>query len=222
MLISQFHARHGLVRPSFSSNDGPTAPIVQSGGSWGRPHYAGWLGYSCLWEGALDSTSNNSVTPLINALIAAEFAPEGVTKRLTSGDNKFGPKVTAAVKKFQQARGMTVDGIVGPGTWKALYNIASDELRWYYVQHAYPCPYKAGTFPYGTKGPERPSDAPPATDGGANTGGGASGGGGLPAGNTPPPGDKKFYEEVWFWPAVAGTGILAVTLGVVFWPKKGK
>ena len=207
--MHQFHA----ARLGFSGNDGPTSPIVQSGGSGGRIHaYGGVLGYSCLWEGALDSTSNNSVTPLINALIAADFAPDGVTKRLTSGDNKFGPKVTAAVKKFQQARGMLVDGIVGPGTWKALKNIASDEWNWFYVQPAYPCPSMAGQFPYGTKGPERPADVPAGDEGGGN----------VPAGKTPATGDTKFYEEPWFWPAVAGVAVTGVALTVAFWPKKGK
>jgi peptidoglycan hydrolase-like protein with peptidoglycan-binding domain len=199
---SAFHNRH----LSFTSNDGAT-------------RYGGVLGYACLWgpvdgaEGARDSNSNNSVTPLINALLAADFAPEGVTKRLTSGDNKFGSKVTAAVKKFQQARGMIVDGIVGPGTWKALNNIASDELNPIYVANADNCPYKAGQFPYGTKGPERPADAPPAT----------TGGGGLPAGAPPPPaGDTKFYQEPWFLPVAVGGGVLLVALGVAFLPRLGK
>ena len=37
-----------------------------------------------------------------------------------SADGKFGPQTTAAVKNFQQTRGLTADGIVGPNTWKAL------------------------------------------------------------------------------------------------------
>jgi len=37
-----------------------------------------------------------------------------------SVDGKFGAKTLAAVKKFQKAKGLTVDGIVGPKTWSAL------------------------------------------------------------------------------------------------------
>ncbi len=35
-------------------------------------------------------------------------------------DGAFGPKTTAAVKKYQNAAGLADDGIVGAGTWKAL------------------------------------------------------------------------------------------------------
>lgn len=35
-------------------------------------------------------------------------------------DGSFGADTEAAVKAFQKSKGLTVDGIVGPKTWKAL------------------------------------------------------------------------------------------------------
>ena len=37
-----------------------------------------------------------------------------------AADGVFGPKTLAAVKSFQQSRGLAVDGVVGPKTWSAL------------------------------------------------------------------------------------------------------
>lgn len=40
-------------------------------------------------------------------------------------DGKFGSKTEQAVKEFQRAYGLTVDGVVGPATWDALEKATS-------------------------------------------------------------------------------------------------
>jgi peptidoglycan hydrolase-like protein with peptidoglycan-binding domain len=37
-----------------------------------------------------------------------------------TADGEFGPKTASTVKNFQEAKGLTIDGIVGPDTWQAL------------------------------------------------------------------------------------------------------
>ena len=43
-------------------------------------------------------------------------------------DGYFGPNTLEAVKKFQRAKGLTVDGICGTNTWRKLLNVTSNVL----------------------------------------------------------------------------------------------
>ena len=201
-----------MIRSSFTSNDGVT--------------YYGAAGqYKCIWEGATDATSDNSVTPLINALVVAGFAPAGVTKKLTGGNNKFGPKVTEAVKKFQADRGLLVDGVGGKGTWKALNAAAPDEINDLWLVSPEKCPPGAGDYLYGTEPPK--SEDPETTEGGSTpfytppqdektptTGGGDDA--------KKPDEKQKLWDKPWFWPAVSTLGVLTIVGAVALWPKKAK
>jgi lysozyme family protein len=64
-----------------------------------------------------------AVTRLQQALQRAGFDPGAV-------DGKFGPLTNAAVRSFQAAKGLTVDGIVGPMTWSALCVPAYQPSAW--------------------------------------------------------------------------------------------
>lgn len=58
-------------------------------------------------------SKGDAVERLQRALAAAGFGPG-------ANDGTFGPGTEAAVKRFQAARGLTADGVVGPATWSAL------------------------------------------------------------------------------------------------------
>jgi peptidoglycan hydrolase-like protein with peptidoglycan-binding domain len=61
----------------------------------------------------VEGSSGPKVLALQRALAAAGFNPHGL-------DGKFGPRTEAALKAFQRAAGIVVDGKAGPQTWRAL------------------------------------------------------------------------------------------------------
>lgn len=76
----------------------------------------------CFGEAAYTRALRNAGKPYMSgadvravqqALAAAGFDPGGI-------DGSYGPKTEAAVRAYQQAHGLEVDGIVGPKTWAAL------------------------------------------------------------------------------------------------------
>jgi len=92
----------------------------------------------------------------------------------------FGDETRVAVEEFQQAFGISVDGLIGPDTQVALQAAITRS----------PAPTSTTTFPSGTQ----PSGAPQPTD---------------DAAPPPPPEDGKVTDEPWFW-AVATVGGFAV------------
>lgn len=67
-------------------------------------------------------TRGSDVTRLQEKLAAAGFNPGGV-------DGIFGQRTLAAVRSFQRARGLGVDGIVGPNTSERLFG-SRDSKYW--------------------------------------------------------------------------------------------
>jgi peptidoglycan hydrolase-like protein with peptidoglycan-binding domain len=45
-------------------------------------------------------------------------------------DGDFGASTEAAVQAFQTAKGLTVDGLVGPATWQALLRYPAVKVTW--------------------------------------------------------------------------------------------
>src|SRR5436190_4488740 len=63
--------------------------------------------------------------------IRSVLATLGVLATSTATANEYDDMVEVAVRTFQQSRGLSVDGIVGPETWRAL-----DAARWRLGQRA--------------------------------------------------------------------------------------
>lgn len=60
------------------------------------------------------------VSHLQGLLIVGGFMPAKLDSGATAATGYFGDATEAAVKRFQSAKGLTADGIVGAGTWDAL------------------------------------------------------------------------------------------------------
>ncbi len=90
----------------------PTPAPTQPGAP--EPAPAGSTGTSSDHPILRVGARGDAVRALQEALAAAGFLAAG------SADGIFGPGTLRAVKKFQQSKGLTADGAVGPATWDAL------------------------------------------------------------------------------------------------------
>lgn len=92
---------------------------------------------------ATGSWSNNCTVSegnISNFVIAIQTAINESGTGCSAGtvDGDFGPKTFAAIECFQSKKGLSVDGIVGPQTWGALYKMlkfgfSSEGADFYYI-----------------------------------------------------------------------------------------
>lgn len=67
----------------------------------------------------LSKGSKGESTKALQILLIGNKCPCGVC----GADGDFGSATDAAVRRFQKANGLTVDGVVGPATWKTLLGV---------------------------------------------------------------------------------------------------
>lgn len=96
----------GFGHPAYAAQPAKPAP-KPIGNAW--PYAKGTL----MRKGWMNSAGVKKVQDKLNSL--------GYKPALVE-DGDFGAKTDAAVRWFQRKRGLAVDGIVGPVTWKALFS----------------------------------------------------------------------------------------------------
>jgi peptidoglycan hydrolase-like protein with peptidoglycan-binding domain len=62
----------------------------------------------------------------LKRLLRSWYARRGTAPPRRMRGPAYGTGAAQAVKEFQQAHGLTVDGVVGPETWAALLELASE------------------------------------------------------------------------------------------------
>lgn len=68
------------------------------------------------WQALLVAVQQGSRGPAVQA-VQSQLNARGAALQV---DGVFGPQTDAAVRQYQQSRGLGVDGLVGPQTWQAL------------------------------------------------------------------------------------------------------
>jgi peptidoglycan hydrolase-like protein with peptidoglycan-binding domain len=107
--MSAFQASYGVVNPGYF------------GMAYGYSAASGW---PTMKQGATDAGTDGAVSVLANALKKASYDGKdssGLSALKIDGKTmQFGIGLDRQVRNFQKAKGLDVDGVVGPATWKAL------------------------------------------------------------------------------------------------------
>lgn len=108
---------HGKLQPENRTDPGPNWPwedyLARASELCGsEPPPPPPPGCDLTWETQRQGDSGTPVKALQHLLTAAG--------RSTTADGSFGPATASSVKGFQSAKGLAVDGVVGPQTWTAL------------------------------------------------------------------------------------------------------
>lgn len=110
--MDEMRAKIQAVIDSPGGEPGPSVPDLPDGLEWG--------------QGGLPNVSLVNDRPIIQYNSTGEHVKRAQQFLLDheinigSVDGEFGPRTYTGVKRFQQAKGLAVDGIIGPNTWAAL------------------------------------------------------------------------------------------------------
>ena len=124
---------------------------------------------------------------------AADFS-QGYSSDLLT--NKFGSKTKEVVKTFQKAKGLGVDGVVGEKTWAALDGYPTDHVYEYSGSSSSPSSPSLNLTTSGDDATRK----------------------GIAAKESAK--EKGITKQPWFWPVVAGGGVLLI--GVIVLSRSGK
>jgi peptidoglycan hydrolase-like protein with peptidoglycan-binding domain len=84
---------------------------------------------------AISGYTTSTATPVLRQHDQGDLVVWAQEHLITAGysipvDGGFGAQTLAAVQAFQTAKGLTVDGIIGPATWAALLQYAPATVLW--------------------------------------------------------------------------------------------